>query len=165
MLKKQLNQFLFLLFFFVAISLISSKQAKAIGVGAEINLDLIDNIFVPKNVPVLKDHVFIGATAFANYFDSNQIRYDYGFGGKLGYKIADASVYGLAGVHDLGFKNNQGQYFKNNSLSPIYGIGIGYDFPLINLGIRLENNFFSLDKKDNSKENFNFVGFRVVLAL
>ena len=127
-----------------------TNHSMAAGVGAGIDLGLIDNIFV-------------GADAFSNYYGDNIISYNYGVKGSLGYKMAGVSVYGLGGVQHVGFANNAAKNFKGNT-SPLYGFGVGYNFPLINIGVRLNKTYFNLDRNNGNTDHFGTVDLGLVLA-
>jgi len=126
------------------------SKSYASGVQAGISLDLPNNLFIEGD-------------AFSNYYDKNIIKYNYGFKGNLGYKILGASAYGLGGVQHSGFANGEGKNFKNNT-SPLYGFGIGYNLPLLNMGIRLENTYFSLSRQDAGKEHFHNIDLAAVFV-
>lgn len=161
--KHQVKTFIFFFLLTATSYMMSNKEsnANALGLSVGTQLELIDDIFVNKNLKVAKDHIFVGADAFANYYGDDIISYNYGFQGSLGYKIINASVYGLAGIQHAGFGSNQSQNFKKSS-SPIYGFGVGYDFPLLNMGVRLNNTFFNLERKDGSKNNFSIINVGIV---
>lgn len=163
--KYQVKALIFLFVLSAASCLTANKksEANAVGLSVGTQFNLISDIFVNKNLKVVKDHIFAGADAFANYYGDDIISYNYGFQGSLGYKISNASVYGLAGIQHAGFGSNQSQNFKKNS-SPVYGFGVGYDFPLVNMGIRLNNTFFNLERKDGSKEDFNIVNLGLIFV-
>ena len=139
-----------------------ANKSSAQGVAAGIEFDLLSNILTNSHVPLSTDNIFVGADAFANYYDSKLIDYGYGFRGRLGYKIFGAQAYGIGGVGHFGFDKNNSSIFKDNT-APIYGYGIGYNFPL-NIGVRLNRTFFNLEKNSGGKQNFAFTEVQVVLA-
>ncbi len=129
---------------------IGTNPASAAGLQAGVDLDL-------------PNHFFVGGDAFANYFNGKEINYNYGFKGNLGYKILGVSAYGLAGVQHSELAAGQGHYFKDNT-SPLYGVGIGYNFPLMPLSVKLENSYFYLNKKDGDRAYFNSLALIVGLV-
>lgn len=142
----------------------NSQAAGGVGAAAGVSLNLINNIlFSGSTLVTPKDSIFIEGDAFANYYNANVINYNYGFRGNLGYKLMGFSVYGLGGVQHAGFARNQAQYYKDKT-APIYGFGVGYDFPITDFGIRANSYYFSLDKKDGTKSNFNMVDVALVFV-
>lgn len=152
---------IFVITFLTNIFTLVSKSS-ASGVAAGIEFDVLNNIITSSNIPLATDHIFVGGDAFASYYNDKSIDYGYGFRGRLGYKIFGAQAYGLAGVGHFGFDRNKPSVFKDNT-APIYGYGIGYNFPL-SIGVRLNRTFFSLERVDNRKQNFAFTEVQLVLA-
>ncbi len=142
--------FIISIFLLTLFGKVNHSFALGAGTAAGVSLDLPNNFFVEGN-------------AFFNYYGERVIDHTYGFKGNLGYKMFGASAYGLAGAQHIGFANDESKNFKDNN-SPLYGFGVGYNFPLINVGVRLENIYFSLDRKDGRKENFSNLSLGVILV-
>jgi len=149
---------------FLIILLAGTNKSSANGVAAGIELNVVDNIFTSNKIPLAGDHIFIGGDAFANYYNDKFINYGYGFRGRLGYKILGAQAYGIGGVGHFGFDNNKSSGIFKSNTSPIYGYGVGYNFPLIQIGVRLNRTFFNLEKVVGGKQNFAFTEAQLVLA-
>jgi hypothetical protein len=146
--NKILTTFVLLLSLFIKTNQSYAGSSVGTGIGAELNLPL---------------NFFVEADGFIKYYNNHIVNYNYGLKGDIGYKFLGASVYGLGGVQHTSFSDNQSQNFKDQS-SPVYGVGIGYNFPFINTGIRLENTYFSLDRKDGRSDNFNNVDLSLVIV-
>lgn len=140
------------LFWAITTSQSYATNAVSPGVATGISIDLPMNLFVEGDV-------------FSNYYGDNEIKYNYGVKGDFGYKILGISAYALAGVQHSHFNNNQSKSLNNfsNSSSPIYGVGIGYNFPILPLGVRLENTHFTLDKVNGGKDNFGNTNLSLIL--
>ena len=147
---------------FLITSFTGIKKSSANGVAAGIELDLLSNILTDSHLPLSTDHIFIGGDAFVNYYNDKIIDHAYGLRGRLGYKIFGAQIYGLGGSQHIGFNKDSMESFKHSS-APIYGYGIGYNFPL-SIGVRLNRTFFNLEKTSGGKQNFAFTEVQLVLA-
>jgi hypothetical protein len=132
----------------VSLQLTAIKSAKAnnygYGTGIGIDFDIVDDIFT-NELSLLEDHLFVSGEVFGNYYNNDELNYNYGFKGNLGYKILGIEAYGVLGVQNASIKSRNSGYFKT-SRSPVYGFGVAYNLP-IGPKIKLENNYFTLDQK------------------
>lgn len=136
---------------------VSSAHAVGIAIGAERNLsDKVFNTSMP-------EHIFIGGDIFTNYYDRAFIKYNYGAKVTLGYKYANAQIFGLAGVQISEFNNATSDEFDDHA-SPMYGFGVGYNFPSTNFGIRLNKTYYSLDRTGGGEEDISFTDLMFVLV-
>ena len=141
-----------------------NKNSYAFGVNAGVQLNLVDNIFTDKIKLVIEDHIFIGADVFANYYSNTEnLKYNYGYKGTLGYKISGFSIYGLGGIQYAGLRSDISKQYKEDK-APIYGVGIGYDVPILPIGIRLNNTYFNLERNDGTKNRFNNIDLGLIVV-
>lgn len=128
------------------------SMAAGVAVGSGFNLK--DDIFIKNSEH--KDHLFIGADVFGGYYGGNTIKYNYGVRATPGYKIDNFSVYGIGGLQRAGFAKGKSDFYRT-PVSPLYGFGVGYDFPKSNVGIRINSTYFKLDRKDGGADAFNMI--------
>lgn len=143
------NKLLIISFFLLSLFATSESNAmKGVGLAAGIDLDLPANLFIEGDV-------------FANYYGDDTINYNYGAKGDVGFKMLGISAYALGGLQHVGFANGESRNYKDDS-SPIYGVGIGYNFPLIPIGVRLENTYFSLTRTNGAEDRYNNINASLI---
>lgn len=144
---------------FLFCSTMASHQASAVGVAVGVERNVTEGIFA-KTTP---DYLFVGADVFANYYDRGTVDWNYGAKATFGYKIHNALVFGLAGVQSTEFNHGASSSFDEHT-SPIYGFGIGYNFPSTNLGVRLNQTYYDLEMTNGTNEDFSFTDIMLVLV-
>ncbi|MCE3254948.1 MAG: hypothetical protein K0R25_442 [Rickettsiaceae bacterium] len=112
---------------------------------------------------MLTDNIFAGGDAFYNYYGDKIINSNYGAKGRLGLKAYNISFYGIGGIQRSQLAGAESNNFKSDT-SPIYGFGLGYDFPMTGFGIRLNRTFFELERKTGVSNRFQNLDMALVLA-
>ena len=143
--KSRIGLFLIILHSIFFLNFINSSHANNIGLSFGVDIDIIDDIFTGDenkliNLPLVKDSIFIGGDAFSTYYNGNDnINYNYGLKGKLGYSIINIDLYGFYGFQEVYLEDNNKEknkdYYFSTTRAPIYGYGIAYGLGIMKMGL------------------------------
>ena len=163
-----------ILSFFILIGHANKSYANNIGISLGADIDIIDDVIIGNNedslikIPLIEDSIFIGGEGFATYYNNDDnINYNYGLKGKLGYSIINIDLYGFLGFQEVNLADNNQEknqdYYFSTTRSPIYGYGVAYGLGVMK--IKFETSYFELDNKlSNSRERFVNSGFSVFVG-
>lgn len=134
--------------FFTFFFIIKNSFAIDLSIGKKFSTKK-QELFISSNY---QQNIFFEPNAFYGY--ANSEKFDHNLGGRLnfGYQIECIETFIVIGYQKFFFKNRyKNDYKKDHNF--LYGIGIGYEFPNQNIGIRFIGKKSELTRKSNDKRS------------
>jgi hypothetical protein len=130
--------------FFIFFFIIKNSFAIDLSIGKKLSTKK-QELFISSNY---QQNLFFEPNIFYSY--ANAEKFDHNLGGRLnfGYQIEYIETFIIIGYQKFFFKNR----YKND-YNFLYGVGIGYEFPNQNIGIRFIGKKSELTRKSNNKRS------------